>query len=81
MTLTAIKTPIFKSADPDFNHKAAKAAYDLVMKMDEDQARIFTEIVVADVTEEIIEKNLRTVQARVDQIVAALRFLQASYHR
>lgn len=70
MTLRAIKTPIFKSADPDFNHRAAQAAYDLVMKMDEDEARMFTSIVVADMTEEIIEKNLRTVQAHVDKIVA-----------
>jgi hypothetical protein len=63
------KAPIIKRFEPDFNEKAAKAAYDLVMKMDEDEARMFTSIVVADVTEEIIEKNLATVQRRVDQIV------------
>jgi hypothetical protein len=63
-------TPIFKSADPLFNTDAAVAAYELVMKMDEDTARVFTEIVVADVVEEIIEKNLRSVQAHLDKVVA-----------
>lgn len=64
-----LKTPIFKSDDPEFNHRAAQAAYELVMKMDEDEAREFTSIVVADVLEQTIEKNLRTLQSQLDRVV------------
>jgi len=65
-----VLTPIIKSDDPHFNHRAAQLAAEAVMKMDEDEARIFTSFVVSDVLEEDIEKNLRTLQRRLDTVVA-----------
>jgi hypothetical protein len=68
MTLTPVtKMDAFRPA-PGFNAKAAQAAYDLVMKMDDEEAFMFTQIVTADVLEETIEKNLRVLQGRVNQI-------------
>lgn len=61
---------VVKSADPNFNHKAAREAYELVMKMDDDEAQVFTEMIVANVTEELISKNLRTLQRDLDRVVA-----------
>lgn len=60
--------PIFKAA-PGFNARAAKEAYDLVMKMDEDQAEVFINMVVSNVVEETITKNLRTVQGHLNKVV------------
>lgn len=57
-----------KSDDPNFNHKAAQAAYDLVMKMDLDEAKLFTSMVVADTCHDIIEKNQRSFQRRLNTI-------------
>lgn len=62
-------TPVVKSADPLFNHKAAQEAVELVMKMDLDQARAFTSMVVADVLEDEIEANQRALQAHVTEVV------------
>lgn len=70
MTLTRVREPIFKSANPNFNQQAAKWAYDLVMKMDEDTAAVFTEIVVAEVLEDTIAKNERTLQRHLNEVVA-----------
>lgn len=58
------------SDDPDFNHVAAKKAFDLVMKMDDDSAEMFTYIVVSDLFEETVEKNLRTLQRHLDETIA-----------
>lgn len=62
--------PIIKSDDPFFNHEAAQKAANFVMKMDEDTARAFTTIVVGDVLEDTIEKNQRTLQRHLDDIVS-----------
>lgn len=50
-----------------FNVAAADAAYSMVMKMTRDEAEMFTTIVVSDMLEDYIEKNLRTVQGMVDE--------------
>ena len=63
------ETEIFKAA-PGFNQKAAKDAYNLVMKMDEDMAREFCFHVVNHVVEETIEKNLRAVQGHLNKVVS-----------
>lgn len=62
--------PIIKSDDPYFNHDAAQWAAELVMKMDEDEARTFTSLVVGDVLEDEIEKNQRTLQRHLNTVVA-----------
>lgn len=62
-----------KKSWPDedgFNAKAAQEAYDLVMKMDEEDAREFTSMVVRDVLDDTIEKNLPAVQAKVNTVVS-----------
>lgn len=61
-------TPIFKSANSDFNHRAAREAYDLVMKMDDDSAEMFVRMIASEVLEETISKNLRTLQAHLDKV-------------
>lgn len=61
---------VVKSDSPDFNHKAARAAFDLVMKMDEDEAREFTTMVVSNILEETIEKNRRELQRTLDRVVS-----------
>lgn len=61
---------IFKSEEPDFNYKAAQETFDLVMKMDPDEAQMFAHFVVSEVLEDTIEKNLKTLQRRVNSIVA-----------
>jgi hypothetical protein len=58
------------SEDPDFNHQAARKAFDLVMKMDDDSAEMFTHIVVSDLFEETIEKNHRTLQRHLNEVIA-----------
>jgi hypothetical protein len=62
--------PIIKSDDPYFNHEAAQKAANLVMKMDDDTAEVFTYLVMAEMLEEDIEKNRRTLQRHVDEVVA-----------
>src|SRR5688572_12187462 len=59
-----------KSDNPNFNYEAAQRAYDLVMKMDLDEARIFTTMVVGDEVVELIEKNQRSLQAHLNKVVA-----------
>lgn len=54
--------------DPFFNDRAAKAAFELVMKMDEDEARLFTTMAVADELWGLIEKNQATLQRHLDEI-------------
>lgn len=53
-----------------FNVKAAQEAYDLVMKMDEEDAREFTSMVVRDVLDDTIEQNLPVIQKRVNEVVS-----------
>ena len=55
--------------DSFFNAEAAQKAFDLVMKMDDDEAKAFVHLVVSDVVEETIEKNLRTLQGHLDRVV------------
>lgn len=62
--------PVFDSSDEFFNVEAAQAAYELVMKMDEEEARAFTTMVVTDILWETIEKNQRTLQRHLDQVIA-----------
>ena len=62
--------PVFDSSDEFFNVEAAQAAYELVMKMDLDEARAFTTMVVTDMLWETIEKNQRTLQRHLDEVVA-----------
>jgi hypothetical protein len=62
--------PVFDSSDAFFNAEAAQSAYELVMKMDEEEARAFTTMVVLDTLWETIEKNQRTLQRHLNQVVA-----------
>lgn len=62
--------PVFKSADPGFNYKAADLAARLVMAMDEDTAREFTTQVVTDILWDDIEQNQRTLQRHLNSVVA-----------
>lgn len=61
---------VVKSADPNFNHKAAREAFDLVMKMDDDEAEVFVNLVASNVTEDLINKNLRELQTTLDRVVS-----------
>lgn len=63
-------TPVFKSADPDFNYRAAADAARLVMSMDEEEARSFTTMVVAETLWDDIAKNQRTLQTHLNTVVA-----------
>lgn len=63
-------TPVFKSADPDFNYHAADLASKLVMAMDEDEARMFTTCVVTDILWDDIEKNQRSLQRHLNSVVS-----------
>lgn len=56
--------------DDFFNARAAREARDLVMKMDEQSAREFVYHVVSDVLEDTIEKNQRTLQGHLDDVIA-----------
>ena len=58
------------SDDPDFNQEAAQKAFDLVMKMDDDTAEMFTHIVVAELFDDDIEKNLGTLQRHLDEVIS-----------
>lgn len=55
--------------DSFFNHRAAKKAEELIMKMDEDEARVFITMVVGDHVTELIEKNHRSVQSHLNDVV------------
>jgi hypothetical protein len=63
-------TPVFKSADPTFNHEAADLAARLVMAMDEDEARAFTTCVVTDILWDDIAKNQRSLQSHLNSVVS-----------
>ena len=56
------------SSDPEFNHQAAEAAFNLVMKMDDETAEMFTHIVVSDLMEADITNNLETIQKALNQV-------------
>ena len=56
--------------DDFFNASAAREARDLVMKMDEESARQFVYHVVSEVLEDTIEKNQRTLQSHLDEVIA-----------
>lgn len=64
--------PLFNglSDDPEFNAEAARKAYSMVMKMDEDSARTFTTMVTAEILWNDIAKNQRTLQRHLDDVVA-----------
>jgi hypothetical protein len=61
--------PIIKKNDPSFNSEVAKKTYDFFMKMDEEDACALAYLVASDILEQDIEKNLGTLQRRVNQIV------------
>lgn len=63
-------TPMYDSVDPQFNADAARAAFELVMKMDDEEARAFTTMVVVDTLWETIEKNQRTLQRHLTNVVS-----------
>lgn len=63
-------TPIIKSDNPDFNYEAAEMAYRIIMKMDLDEARLFSQMVVGEYLEDTIEKNLRTLQGHLNDVIA-----------
>lgn len=63
-------TPVFKSADPQFNYRAADLAAQLVLAMDEDEARSFTTMVVTDILWDDIAKNQRTLQRHLNTVVS-----------
>ena len=58
------------SDDPDFNHIAAAKTFDLVMKMDDDEAEMFALIAISEIFENDISKNLRTLQGHLDEVIA-----------
>jgi hypothetical protein len=58
------------STDPGFNQEAAQKAFDLVMKMDDDTAEMFTYMVIGEVYESLVEKNLDTLQRHLNQVLA-----------
>jgi hypothetical protein len=62
--------PQFDMSNPDFNYKAARKMYDIVMKMDADEAVIFSEMLINDVLDETISKNLPTLQRHLDEVVS-----------
>lgn len=53
-----------------FNKEAAAKAYDLVMKMDEDEARSFTTMVVHEVLVDSINKNQRTLERHLTEVLS-----------
>jgi hypothetical protein len=57
------------SDDPEFNHEAARKTFDLVMKMDDDSAEMFTTMVAGEIFETDVEKNLRTLQRHLDEVL------------
>ena len=57
------------SDDPEFNHQAARKAFDLVMKMDDDTAEMFTLLVAGEVYEDTVEKNMDTLQRHLNEVV------------
>jgi hypothetical protein len=58
------------SDDPYFNQAAAQKAFDLVMKMDDDTAEVFTQLVVSDMFEQTVEENLDTLQRHLNDVLA-----------
>ncbi len=66
----AVKKMLITSDDPDFNQAAAQKAFDLVMKMDDDTAEMYTTIVVGELYEADIEKNLGTLQRHLNQVIS-----------
>jgi len=56
--------------DPYFNQEVAQKTFDLVMKMDDDAAEMFCEMVIGQIHEDIVEKNLGTLQRHLDVVVA-----------
>ena len=63
-----IKEKVFKSANPEFNHEMAQKMYQIVMKMDIEEARLFSEMIVRDAVEDIIEKNVPEFQAHLNKV-------------
>ena len=55
------------SDDPMFNYRAAEQAFNLVMKMDDETAEMFTMVVVSDALETDISKNLDTIQRALNK--------------
>ena len=58
------------SDDPEFNHAAARKTFDLVMKMDDDSAQMFTLIAMSEMFENDITKNLRTLQGHLNEVIS-----------
>lgn len=58
-----------QNADPEFNHEYAQKVFDLVSKMDDESAQMFAYLVAAEVLEQDIENNQRTLQRHVDDIL------------
>ncbi len=53
-----------------FNREAAEKAYDLVMKMDAYEARIFTTMVVTDVLHDTMDNNHKALQRHLDEVLS-----------
>jgi len=61
---------VVKSADPLFNHEAAQQVYDLVMKCDtNEEAAMFAYFTMAEILENDIEANQRTLQRHLNDVV------------
>ena len=56
--------------DGFFNASAAQTMYDLVMKMDDDTAQVFCQVMASDLFEQEIENNLGTLQRHLNEVVA-----------
>lgn len=66
-----------KQVSKNFNRKAAVAAYDLIMKMDDDEARMFATMVVTDVLHKTMDDNHRTLQRHINDLAdARVKFMK-----
>lgn len=64
---------VVHSDDPTFNHDAARKIYDIVMKMDDDSADMFVYMVASNIFEEDVDRNLRTYQRHLNDVLATRR--------
>lgn len=61
--------PVYKSADRYFNHDAAQRAFELVSKMDPDEANALITCVTADTMWADMDANQRTLQRHLDDVI------------
>lgn len=65
-----VKKMLVTSDDPNFNTEAAQKTFDLIMKMDDDTAEMYSVILVGELYERDIEKNLGTLQRHLNDVIS-----------